>query len=378
MAAQKVRSIRLVSLHSVPLICSHSGTESGARVKFMAHISSIATAVPPYVFSQREIFELGKKVYSDHQGDFSRFEAAFFNTEIEQRFLSAPGPWFLESRTWRDRNQLYIRQALDLLEEVALKAIEKSNYQLQDITDILTVSTTGVATPSLDALLMDRLKFNSQIRRTPIFGLGCAGGLIGLKRADQIAKENDKNVVLLLVVELCSLNFMKDKFTKQDVIASALFSDGAAAAVVSQDSAGPFINFCLEHRWPRSVDIMGWEVTEKGLSVIFSRSIPELVKNEFPKIYRTFLKDSGLDYESFKHFLSHPGGAKVVDELELVFGVRRHSMAHTREILKNYGNMSAPTVLFVLERAVELKEKGKSLLSTFGPGFTTALMEVEL
>lgn len=344
----------------------------------MVNIEQISTAVPENSFTQEEIFQLAKEVFATEGHDISKYESAFINTEIKRRHFAAPLSWYLESHTWSDRNRLYIEQSLRLLEEITTSAIHSSQFELKDITDVITVSTTGISTPSLEALLMDRLKFRSDIRRTPIFGLGCAGGLIGLSRARQIAMENPDNVVLLLVVELCGLNFMRKETTKQNIIATALFSDGAAGAIISQKSNGIKLGDGMEHRWPDSKSVMGWNVIDEGMSVIFSRSIPKLVREDFSTVFAAYLKRFQLNREDFKHFLSHPGGAKVIEELEKVFGLPLHSMSCTREVLRNYGNMSAPTVLFVLKNALDKKLSGRALLTTFGPGFTAGLATVDL
>lgn len=344
----------------------------------MANIAKISTAVPKHRFTQEEIFNQSHLVFSKQGFDISPYRSAFMNTEIEHRYSAAPLSWYMEDHSWSDRNRLYIDQSLVLLEEVATSSIESSPLKMEEVTDIVTVSTTGISTPSLDAMLMDRLKFKPHVRRTPVFGLGCAGGLIGLQRANQLALQDPENVVLLLVVELCSLNFMRKETSKQNIIATALFGDGAAGVIVSQKTDGPKILQAMEYRWPDSLSVMGWDVTDEGLSVIFSRSIPDLVRNEFSKVFEDFLKRHGLQRKDIRHFLSHPGGSKVIEQLEKLFHLPDRSMNCTREILRSYGNMSAPTVLFVLKNAMDKGLSGRSLLTTFGPGFTAALLALEL
>lgn len=344
--------------------------------------------MPPYKHQQTAIFEAAKALFAEKGQDLSPFKAAFENTGIETRHSVVPLSWFFEKHTWTDRNSLYLESSLDLLQVAATDAMKKASVDPQDVTDILLLSTTGIATPSLDAHLMDRISFRDSVRRTPIFGLGCAGGLIGLNRAFDIASLPGRTV-LVLVVELCTLNFMRDELSKQNVIASALFSDGAAAVVVrSSDSvADPLLGVRgvahAEHRWPKSLDIMGWDVADEGLKVIFSRKIPGLVRNEFRPVMREFLKNNSCSLSDISNFLSHPGGAKVIDELEAAYEVAPGGMKLSREVLRNFGNMSAPTVLFVLERAMANRttatgnRQSRSLLSTFGPGFTTALTLLE-
>ncbi len=347
-----------------------------------AIIRSVASAVPRHKHHQTEVYEAAKALFAEKGQDLTPFRSAFANTAIDSRYSAVPLNWFFEKHTWTDRNAIYIETSLDLLENAATAALKKASVSVEDVTDILLLSTTGIATPSLDAQLMDRMAFNSSVRRTPIFGLGCAGGLIGLNRAADLASQPGRTV-LVLVVELCTLNFMRDELSKQNIIATALFGDGAAAAVIQSANSGNALSGQIavrsqtEHRWPNSLDIMGWDVADEGLKVIFSRKIPDLVKNDFRPVMHRFLDQQQVQLSEISNFLSHPVGAKVVDELEAVFQQAPGSMIESREILKDYGNMSAPTVLFVLEKAMKRGLKGKALLSTFGPGFTTALTLLE-
>jgi alkylresorcinol/alkylpyrone synthase len=348
-------------------------------------IRSVSSAVPSHKHLQGDVYEAAKALFAERGQDLSPFKSAFINTAIDSRYSAVPLSWFFEKHTWTDRNAVYIKTSLDLLETCALKAMKKASIDPQDVTDLLLLSTTGIATPSLEAQLMDRIPFRSDVRRTPIFGLGCAGGLMGLNRAASLA-EHPSRTVLVLVVELCTLNFMRDELSKQNVIATALFADGAAAAVIQSSdlvsgsvsgSKQVTVSAQTEHRWPNSLDIMGWDVADEGLKVIFSRKIPDLVKNDFRPVMHSFLERERRPLSEFKNFLCHPGGAKVIDELESVFQRPAGQMIESREILKNFGNMSAPTVLFVLEKAMDQGLQGPSLLSTFGPGFTTAMTILE-
>lgn len=345
-------------------------------------IRSVASAVPTHKHQQSDVYEAAKALFAERGQDLAPFKSAFINTAIESRYSAVPLSWFFDKHTWTDRNAVYVSTSLDLLETSARKAMKKASVDPQDVTDILMLSTTGISTPSLEAQLMDRIPFKSNVRRTPIFGLGCAGGLIGLNRAAELASQPGRTV-LTLVVELCTLNFMRDELSKQNIIATALFADGAAAVVIqSADCAKSSQNHLTvaaqtEHRWPNSLDIMGWDVADEGLKVIFSRKIPDLVKNDFKPVMHDFLDRERLSLSEIQNYLSHPGGAKVIDELESVFQLPIGNMKESRDILKNFGNMSAPTVLFVLEKAMENDIRGRSLLSTFGPGFTTAMTLLE-
>ncbi|HVS45630.1 MAG TPA: 3-oxoacyl-[acyl-carrier-protein] synthase III C-terminal domain-containing protein, partial [Verrucomicrobiae bacterium] len=237
-------------------------------------------------------------------------------------------------------------------------------------------------TPSLDALLMERLPFKRTTRRLPIFGLGCAGGVLGLARAAAMAQSRPGNLVLFLVVELCALSFRKDDFSKSNIVATALFGDGAAAALISTEGTGPVIADSGECTFSNTLDVMGWDVADDGLKAIFSRDIPALVETQLHDVASTYLAESGLTLGDIDTFLSHPGGAKVLDALEHAFGIADGALVESRSVLRDYGNMSAATVMFVLERALHggslaRPDWHRALVSSMGPGFTAAFATLE-
>jgi alkylresorcinol/alkylpyrone synthase len=210
------------------------------------------------------------------------------------------------------------------------------------------------------------------VRRVPLVGLGCAGGVTGLATAAALARASPGAAVLLVAVETCSLALRWDRPGKADLVAAALFADGAAAAVLRcAEGEGPSIGGAAERKLPDSLDVMGWEVDPIGLGVIFDRGIPDLVLAELPAI----LAQSGLDRD-VDRYVCHPGGAKVLAALERVLDLRAGALDHERAVLAGHGNMSGPTVLFVLERALAVGVRGRLLLSALGPGFTASLAEV--
>jgi isoprenylcysteine carboxyl methyltransferase (ICMT) family protein YpbQ len=207
------------------------------------------------------------------------------------------------------------------------------------------------------------------IRRLPIFGLGCAGGVTGLARTADLAKADPGSNVLFLVVELCALTFRRNDLDKSNLVATALFGDGAAGAIVSCKGEGPRLTASGEYTWPASLDIMGWDVEDDGLKARFLRSIPTLVQDDMASIVTTFLTKHDLRLHDIDAFACHPGGAKVLDALEGAFGLQAGALVESREVLRDYGNMSAATALFVLAR-MNWRERGRrTLLSALGAGF---------
>src|SRR6185312_1990805 len=271
-----------------------------------------------------------------------------------------------------------LEHTVSLLDQAARDALALADLKPEAIDAVAVVSTTGVATPALDARLMEKLPLRPDVKRLPIFGLGCAGGVIGLARAADLARAAPGSRVLILVVELCALSFRKDDTAKSNIVATALFGDGAAAAIVSCRGDGPRLGAAGEHTWPNSLDIMGWDVAEDGLRAVFSRDIPALVRRHMRDITSDFLRRQGLALADIDHFVCHPGGAKVLTALEEAFGVGAGALADARGVLRDFGNMSAATVLFVLERALRAGVVGRLLMTTLGPGFTAGFQIVDV
>ncbi len=338
-------------------------------------ILSLATAVPPYRLGQPEVAERARRLFAEFaDSDIERLLPVFANSGIEQRFSCVPIDWYEAEHGWTDRNALYVENAVNLLESAARGALDQAGLAARDIDSVVTVSTTGIATPSLDAILIGRLGLRADVRRLPVFGLGCAGGVLGLSRAADIARANPGGRVLYLVVELCALCFRKNDSSKSNVVATALFGDGAAAAVVAGEGRGPEIGAGYEHTFPDSLDIMGWEVTDDGLKALFSRDIPTLVREQMGGLARGFLAGHNLRLADIRHFICHPGGAKVLTALESAFDLAKGALDGARGVLRDYGNMSAASVLFVLQRALAEGAAGRMLMTCLGPGFTAGFL----
>jgi alkylresorcinol/alkylpyrone synthase len=334
----------------------------------------LATAAPPFPLPQKDVRAQAAGFFGA-AGD--RLMPVFDNAGIETRHGAQPMAWYLEPHGWTDRNEAYLNGALALIEKAAASALAKAGLDPTEIDAIVTVSTTGIATPSLDALLMSRLPFRRDVLRLPIFGLGCAGGVLGLSRAAALARAEPGSRVLLLVVELCTLSFRKDDPSKSNIVATALFGDGAAAAIVSTLGAGPALGPAGEHCWPDTLDIMGWDVAPDGLKAIFSRDIPALIRNHMRGVIDAFLARHGLPLGDFDAITCHPGGTKVIAALEAVFEQPAGSMVEARRVLARHGNMSAPTVLFVLDAMLAADPERRLLLTAMGPGFTAAFQVLD-
>jgi alkylresorcinol/alkylpyrone synthase len=337
---------------------------------------ALKTAVPPHVIAQNQAAQYAKSLFAQVR-DIGRLIPVFENTGIAQRYSCVPIEWYLGDHGWLDRTELYVANAVTLLETVTRRLLEEAKLEPQDIDAIVTVSTTGIATPSLDALLVERMGLKRDIRRLPVFGLGCAGGVIGLARAADLARAVPGSRVLFLVVELCALTFRKNDTSKSNIVATALFGDGAAGAILSTTGEGPELGASGEYTWPHSLDVMGWDMAEDGLKARFAKSIPDLVASDFRPLMNEFLTRNGLSMSDVDAFACHPGGAKVLDALENALELPHGGLEESRTVLRDYGNMSAVTVLFVAERMDVVRKKQNTLLTALGPGFSAAFLMLD-
>ncbi|HEX5239210.1 MAG TPA: type III polyketide synthase, partial [Sphingomicrobium sp.] len=242
---------------------------------------SLATAVPPYVIEQQQAKACAREAFGGKKALFDRLAGVFDNAGIARRHIVAPQDWYLESHGWSDRNAVYVKAAEDLFVDAAAKAIERSGLMPEQIDGVVTVSTTGIATPSLDARVASKVGFRNNIRRVPVFGLGCAGGVNGLATASRMAAADEGSNWLFVTVETCSISIRLDSDDPAAVVATALFGDGAAAAVVtSGEHSLARITGSAEKLWPDTLRIMGWDVEDPGLAVVFDRAIPPFIEAE--------------------------------------------------------------------------------------------------
>jgi alkylresorcinol/alkylpyrone synthase len=336
-----------------------------------ARLLSVATALPPHVLPQIEVAEAALRAFGDRLGEPDRLVALFAATGIDRRHSAVPLDWFLSPRGWPDRTRAYLDGADALFLAAAGAALDHAGLRAQEVDAIVTVSSTGIATPSLEARVAGRIGFRPDALRLPVFGLGCAGGVAGLALAARLARAEPGTVVLMVTVELCTLSFRLDDTSKANLVATALFGDGAAACVLRAGEGGlAEVEHAGEHRWPETLDIMGWDVTGDGLGVVFDRAIPPFAEAHLGAALDGILARGGLGRRDVARFTCHPGGAKVVAAIERALALPPGSLDHEREVLRDCGNMSAPTALFVLERAGFAAPR--QALTALGPGFTAS------
>lgn len=340
----------------------------------LPRLASLATAVPPHILETAHVVKQAGRIFARFGDDFERMLPVFTNTGIERRYSACPTGWFDQDNGWPERTKQFTDCAESLFREASSKALELAGIAANEIDAIVSVSSTGIATPSIEARVMHEMGFRDDVLRVPVFGLGCAGGVTGLSLAARLSQAMPGKNILLCVIELCTLAFRPDEMTKSNIIATALFGDGAAAAIVRDTGEGPVIEHAGEHTWPNTTNVMGWRVDDEGFGAIFSRSIPELALSDLRPAADGFLSRNNLGMADVQHYSFHPGGTKVIQALETAFELSEGQLAHERGVLAGYGNMSSPTVLFVLQRALAENWSGRRFIGSLGPGFTASFM----
>ncbi|MBO8172913.1 MAG: type III polyketide synthase [Bacillaceae bacterium] len=354
----------------------------------MPQITSIGIAVPPFTITQSSAQAFARNLFADSFKDIDRLLPVFEHARIEKRHFCVPLEWFAQKHDPEEKNQLYIENATRLSMEAAQNCLNGTRFTREQIDHLIFISSTGLATPSLDAHIINKLNLRSDIKRTPIWGLGCAGGAVGLSRAFEYARAFPESTVLLIAVELCGLTFLRDDLSKSNLIATSLFAEGAAAALITGDQhplnrhAGQPAPCILNTRsviWKDTLDIMGWDITRDGLKVIFSRDIPGIVEKWMAPEVETFLSQNDLSRKHIAHFITHPGGMKVLKAYEKALNLQPEDLRHAYQVLRGYGNMSSATVLFVLARYLQDQpaEGDYGLISALGPGFSGEFLLVK-
>ncbi|HUC51847.1 MAG TPA: type III polyketide synthase [Xanthobacteraceae bacterium] len=350
---------------------------------FDVEVLSLATANPPYRLRQTEAAARARELYPH----LRKLWRLYDNTCIETRYNCEPIEWYLQPHSWEERTASFQKNALILLERLTRETAQAAGIALDAIDMIVTNTVTGLAVPSLDAKLINRLHLAQTVERLPMFGLGCGAGVAGLARATRLAQASDGAHVLFLTVDLCSLCMRANDPSPSMFVSSALFGDGAAGVLLRNTrrdgrdgghGAGPRILAVGEWCWRGTEHIMGWDIKDDGFGIVLSPELPELMSAELKPALQDFLARNGFCLSDFNGFLFHPGGRRLLETAEQVLGLTPAQLEHSWEVLRAYGNMSSATVLFVLERALKAGARGRHLLAAFGPGFSAYFIVADL
>jgi alkylresorcinol/alkylpyrone synthase len=338
----------------------------------MSSIVSVGTAVPPYLMRQEDACRMAGKHFGGIIENIPRYLKVFKNALVRERYFCVEADWFGREHTLAAKNRLYLEWA----EKLSLAAIETclkgASVNCDAIDYLVFVSSSGIATPSLDVALVNKLGLKPGVRRLPLFGLGCAGGAAGIALCSALAAA-EHATALLVAVEVNSLTFQPEDMTKANLVACSLFGDGAAAVLFSGE-AGP-VNILnsvslLRHQTDH---LMGWDFVDTGFRVVFSRAVPQTIMDMMPEAVDEVIDGRNIGLDDIDCFIFHPGGKRILEAYEKVLGRRQEDFASSYSVLAHYGNMSSATVLFVLDhqfRKVGHAAGDYGLLAAFGPGFS--------
>ncbi|MHB8606185.1 MAG: type III polyketide synthase [Thermoplasmatota archaeon] len=359
----------------------------------MPAIESVGTSLPLTRLPQEKLVELARGFFEEGDPRLARVLSVFDNAQVHERAFAMPIEWYLEPHGFKDREEAYAKVGLELAEDAARVACERASIAPESLGGIVFVSTTGIATPSLDARLAQRLGLARDALRLPVWGLGCAGGVAGLNRAADLARAHPTRRFVVVALELCSLSFDMTRVgatiasggeDKKTLVSAAIFADGCAAAIVAGEDAPasdrPSTSHVrhvagASHLFPDSQRVMGWDVEDRSLEVVISPEIPAIVEREMRGIVEPFLARANRGRRP-DHWLLHPGGVRVLEAYAGSLGLSDADLARSRGVLADHGNMSSPTVLFALERALAERapRAGETaLLASLGPGFASEL-----
>jgi alkylresorcinol/alkylpyrone synthase len=345
-------------------------------------ILGVATAVPTHQYEQMELYDK----FMAHIFNNRRAPAIFRATEIDTRYSVLPDPgWLAVNPGAEERNNVYMKEAPDLAVKAIQAALDKANLTLDDVDDLIVVSCTGFDTPGLDVLVAEKMNM-SPLRRTAIVGMGCHGLMPGLYRATTAVQARPNTKTLILTLELCTLHLQHDNNIR-NILGSALFGDGASAAIVGHDpaadslaGAAPRIIDSLTYSNYQTQKEMSFHPGDHGYRIHLSTKIPKIIRVQLPDLVAKLLHRNQLQLSDLKHWIVHPGGAKILDYLEDVMELDQHELQHARAILREYGNMSSATLLFVMDRLMQVDKPQPGdfgLMIGFGPGITLELCLVQ-
>jgi alkylresorcinol/alkylpyrone synthase len=338
-------------------------------------VKAVSKALPEFWRSTDEILPFLDVWLKDQDDRFVRkVKKIFEGAAVDKRYSIMSPEEVFSDLSFEERNNIYVREGIKLGAQCLTSALEKASWQAQDLDYIITVSCTGIMIPSLDAYLINLLKLRQDIVRLPVTEMGCAAGVSGILYAKNFLKANPGKRAAVVAVESPTATFQLNDFSMANIVSAAIFGDGAACVLLSSDEAdhGPEILAEEMYHFYDAEEMMGFKLTNTGLQMVLDVAVPETIAGHFPDIIHPFLAKNNLLINDIDHLIFHPGGKKIIQIVEELFGQLGKNIDETKEVLRLYGNMSSATVLYVLERIMDKKPAAgeKGLMLSFGPGFS--------
>jgi alkylresorcinol/alkylpyrone synthase len=344
------------------------------------NIASVGRALPDNYYDQEQLLAAFKRHWGHRFHNAARLEQIHRNVLVGGRHLALPMEAYPELTSFTQTNDAFIRCAVELGERAVREALELAGLEPTEVDHLLFVSSTGVATPSVDARLVGRLGLRADVKRSPLFGLGCVAGASGIVRAADYLRAYPEQVAVLLSVELCSLTLQRHDLSIANIISSGLFGDGAAAvAMVGADrgGAGPRVVDTRAVLYPDTEYVMGWEIGEEGFKVVLSADVPAVVEQHARPDVEAFLSDSGLGLDDVSSFVIHPGGPRVLQAFETSLGLPREALGKSWKVLSELGNLSSASILMILRETMDNGRPppgANGLMLAMGPGFCSEMV----
>ena len=343
--------------------------------KMSVKIVTVAKQLPQYSRTTADILPmLDGWLYEQDDRFIKKVKKIFEGAAVDKRYSIMDPEEVFTATSFEEKNDIYTREVIILGEQVLQKALEKANWDPQTLDYIITVSCTGIMIPSLDAYLINKMKLRQDIVRLPVTEMGCAAGISGIIYAKNFLKANPGKRAAVIAVESPTATFQLDDFSMPNIVSAAIFGDGAACCLLSsheEDNGPEIINEEMYHFY-EAEHMMGFKLTNSGLKMVLDIEVPDTIASHFGDIIHPFLKKNNLEIKDIEHMIFHPGGKKIITTVEALFSGLGKNIDDTKEVLKEYGNMSSATVLYVLEQIMDRnpKQGEKGLMLSFGPGFS--------
>ncbi len=341
----------------------------------MSFVSNAVVAVPDYEMSQEEVVELGREILRGKVPFLDQALDLFRNAGVDRRYLVRSPRILMENKGLQWRNDIYIEETKKLGERLMTDLFETGGVGPKDIDLLITTSCTGFMIPALDAHLMNVFEMRQDVRRMPFTELGCAAGAMALSRAHEHLLAFPDHRVAIVAIEIPSMTYLHKDMSVANLVSVALFGDGGAAVLVDGREGPLEILHCRSHLFRNTPEMMGFDLVDEGFRIFLDKRVPDLLREQLPPVVESFLSDCGVEASQIRNYLFHPGGRKILDTVDEIFDLDELDLLASRETLREVGNLSSATILWVIHKALNGQGRdGYALLGAFGPGFNAELL----